>query len=271
MGTHDLFLDAEHKNRVRQSSQASAPVKAPGGTAGMLAHLQRSAGNAAVSNLLRQYTVQREADDGDLQMKRDTAAIAVQREAEQDEADDEELQMKRDTGTLQREGSEGSEDEEEELQMKRAGDGVHAPVGLEGGPLHSSIAERIQARRGSGNPLDGGVRTTMERVLNSDFSRVNVHTDSEADALNRSVSAVAFTTGNDIFFKQGAYDPGSGGGQQLLAHELTHVVQQSQGAVSGGGSGGMHVGPAGDSHEQQADATAAALARAVDNDIPALG
>ncbi|MDQ2830212.1 MAG: DUF4157 domain-containing protein [Chloroflexota bacterium] len=263
MGTHDLFADVEHKNRVRQSSQASAPVKAPGGTAGMLAHLQRSAGNAAVSSLLRQYTVQREADDEELQMKRDTAAATLQREGVDDE---EELQMKRDDGALQREG-----DDEEELQMKRAGDGVHGPVGLEGGPLHSSIAERIQARRGSGSPLDSGVRTTMEKALNTDFSRVNVHTDSEADALNRSVSAVAFTTGHDIFFKQGAYNPGSGGGQQLLAHELTHVVQQSQGAVGGGG-GGMHVGPAGDSHEQQADATAAAVvARAVDNDIPELG
>jgi len=216
---------------VRRSTEASAPVKAPGGTVGMLARLQRSAGNAAVSNLLRQYTVQREADE-------------------------DELQMKRDDGTLQREAV-----DEDELQMKRAGDGVHAPVGLEGGPLHSSIAARIQAKQGSGSPLDSGVRTTMEKALSSDFSRVNVHTDSESDALNRRVSAVAFTTGKDIFFKQGAYDPGSSGGQQLLAHELTHVVQQGRGAVSGGG-GGMHVGPAGDSHEQQADATAAAVARA---------
>lgn len=257
MGTHDLFADVEHKNRVRQSSQASAPVKAPGGTVGMLARLQRSAGNAAVSNLLRQYTVQREADDKELQMKRDTAATTLQREADDE---DEELQMKRDDGTLQREA-----DDEEELQMKRAGDGVHAPVGLEGGPLHASIAARIQAKQGSGSPLDAGVRTTMEKALNTDFSSVNVHTDSEADALNRSVSAVAFTTGKDIFFKQGAYNPGSSGGQQLLAHELTHVVQQGRGAVSSGGSG-MHVGPAGDSHEQQADATAAAVARAVDDD-----
>ncbi len=216
---------------MRRSTEASAPVKAPGGTVGMLARLQRSAGNAAVSNLLRQYTVQREADE-------------------------DELQMKRDDGTLQREAV-----DEDELQMKRAGDGVHAPVGLEGGPLHSSIAARIQAKQGSGSPLDSGVRTTMEKALSSDFSRVNVHTDSESDALNRRVSAVAFTTGKDIFFKQGAYDPGSSGGQQLLAHELTHVVQQGRGAVSGGG-GGMHVGPAGDSHEQQADATAAAVARA---------
>jgi hypothetical protein len=66
----------------------------------------------------------------------------------------------------------------------------------------------------------------MESAFGSDFSGVRVHTGSEAHALNRAVNAVAFTTGQDIFFRDGAYSPGSTDGKELLAHELTHVVQQ---------------------------------------------
>jgi Domain of unknown function (DUF4157) len=60
---------------------------------------------------------------------------------------------------------------------------------------------------------------------------VRVHTDGRADGLNRSIQAKAFTTGQNIFFRQGAYQPGSKGGQELIAHELTHVVQQDNNVV----------------------------------------
>ena len=60
---------------------------------------------------------------------------------------------------------------------------------------------------------------------------VKVHTDSQSDQLNKSIQAKAFTTGQDVFFRQGAYEPSSRGGQELIAHELTHVVQQNGGAV----------------------------------------
>ena len=62
--------------------------------------------------------------------------------------------------------------------------------------------------------------------MGADFSGVKVHTDAQADQLNQSIQAKAFTTGQDIFFRQGAYQPGSRGGQELLAHELTHTIQQ---------------------------------------------
>jgi hypothetical protein len=67
----------------------------------------------------------------------------------------------------------------------------------------------------------------MERAFGADFSSVKVHTDAEADTLNQELNARAFTTGQDIFFRQGEYSPGSGSGQKLIAHELTHVVQQN--------------------------------------------
>ncbi len=130
-------------------------------------------------------------------------------------------------------------------QRQSAGDGFE---------LDETTAGRINAARGSGQVLDSTVQTQMSQSLGYDFSGVQVHTSPEADDLNRQLSAKAFTTGQDIFFKQGAYDPGSGAGRELIAHELTHVVQQGTGRVDGGS--GMTVRPAGDAFEQEADAMA---------------
>jgi Domain of unknown function (DUF4157) len=94
------------------------------------------------------------------------------------------------------------------------------------GPLDEEIAGAIDERRGSGAPLEDGVRSEMETHIGADLSEVRVHNDSSAHDLNRSVSAEAFTAGSDLFFKQGKYSPGTDSGKKLLAHELTHVVQQ---------------------------------------------
>jgi hypothetical protein len=67
--------------------------------------------------------------------------------------------------------------------------------------------------------------------MGADFSGVKVHTDSQSDKLNRSLSSRAFATGPNLFFKQGEYNPGSKTGQELIAHELTHVVQQNGGSI----------------------------------------
>ncbi len=147
---------------------------------------------------------------------------------------------------------------------------AQAEVGLAGGPLSAELSGRIQSKRGVGASLDPATRARMETAFGTSFSGVNIHTDGEADTLNRNVSAVAFTIGQDIFFRQGAYQPETPHGQQLLAHELTHVVQQRSGAA-GGGSGPLTVGPAGDHHEQQADATAATVAAALHSGTNAAG
>ncbi|HZM85883.1 MAG TPA: DUF4157 domain-containing protein [Blastocatellia bacterium] len=90
----------------------------------------------------------------------------------------------------------------------------------------SGFETRLRARRGSGSRLPESVRSHMESRLGADFSDVRIHTDSGAKDLNREIGARAFTYGTDIYFRPGAFDPGSKRGQQLLAHELTHVVQQ---------------------------------------------
>ena len=67
----------------------------------------------------------------------------------------------------------------------------------------------------------------MEQAIGADFGRVRVHSDAQSDRLSRSIQARAFTTGQDIFMRQGEYRPQERSGQELLAHELTHVVQQN--------------------------------------------
>lgn len=114
--------------------------------------------------------------------------------------------------------------------------------------VDDAVAKTIQAKRGGGAPLDTGARRALEPSLGDDFSDVRVHTDGEADSLNRAVKAEAFTTGTDIFFRSGSYNPGSSDGQKLLAHELTHVVQQ-RGAPA---SSEMKVSEPDDASEQEA-------------------
>lgn len=122
----------------------------------------------------------------------------------------------------------------------------------EGGEASPEIERAIASKRGGGQALDGGVRGQMESAFGADFGGVRVHTDSESDALNRSLNARAFATGQDIFFRQGAYSPGSSAGRELLAHELTHVVQQSGDEVRSK----LTVGAPGDRYEQEADQVA---------------
>jgi hypothetical protein len=97
----------------------------------------------------------------------------------------------------------------------------------EGGVVDNNTESRIQRARGHGQPLQTDVRRSMEAGFGTDFGAVRIHTDTEAQELNSRVQAKAFTTGNDIFFQRGNYQPSSSDGQELLAHELTHVVQQN--------------------------------------------
>ena len=97
---------------------------------------------------------------------------------------------------------------------------------LPGGRVHADVESAIAAARGHGRALDGPVRERVGEALDDPLTDVRVHADERADTLARSVSARAFTTGADIFFAQGEYRPRTASGDALLAHELTHVVQQ---------------------------------------------
>jgi hypothetical protein len=103
----------------------------------------------------------------------------------------------------------------------------------------TGVEKAIQEARGGGQELDSGVRAQLEPAFGADFSGVRVHADTGADALNRSLNARAFTSGQDVFFRRGA-------------HELTHVVQQNGDRVRRK----LTVGQPGDRYEQEADQVA---------------
>lgn len=102
--------------------------------------------------------------------------------------------------------------------IQRSGDGAFE--------VDEAFQRQLGASRGNGQPLSAALREQFETKFGVDFSGVRIHADAQSDVLNRSIQAKAFTTGQDVFFRQGAYEPSSRNGQKLLAHELTHVVQQ---------------------------------------------
>jgi hypothetical protein len=111
--------------------------------------------------------------------------------------------------------------------------------------------------KGGGRPLEPEVRGLMESRLGADFGDVRVHTDHAASESARAISAQAYTVGSDVVFQSGRYEPASPGGQRMLAHELTHVVQQRSGPVDGTpAAGGISISDPSDRFEQAAERNA---------------
>ncbi len=137
------------------------------------------------------------------------------------------------------------------VSLSRSDKGESAAVP---GQVPPPIEQRIHRARGGGRGLDSGVRAQMESAFATDFSDVRIHTDGEADSLNRSLNARAFTVGSDVFFRSGNYQPGNTSGRELLAHELTHVVQQG-----GGLQAKLDVSAPDDEYEREADQVARAV------------
>lgn len=97
-----------------------------------------------------------------------------------------------------------------------------------GGPIRPSaqVESTIQQTRGQGSRIDDQTKGHMEHHFGADFSHVNIHTGNTAVQLNKELNANAFTVGNDVYFNEGKYSPHTSRGQHLLAHELTHTLQQ---------------------------------------------
>jgi hypothetical protein len=90
----------------------------------------------------------------------------------------------------------------------------------------SAVEVDLHAIKGAGLPLPSALNSQMSKAIGADFSNVRVHTDGKAVSMSRTLNAYAFTHGRDIYFNTGMYNPETSSGQHLLAHELTHVVQQ---------------------------------------------
>lgn len=122
------------------------------------------------------------------------------------------------------------------------------------GEVSSTVRDTLTS---SGQPLDTSTRAFMEPRFGHDFSRVRIHTDEWAATSAHVVSALAYTVGNDVVFAQGQYNPGTLAGKRLLAHELTHVVQQKAGGARDVQmSDALSISDSSDSMEQVANETA---------------
>jgi hypothetical protein len=123
-------------------------------------------------------------------------------------------------------------EQEEKLQMKPLAESITPLIqrssSESGGLAPSHVESQINSSRGSGTSLDHSTKNFMESRFGTDFSDVKIHTGSQAVQMSRDLNAQAFTVGNDIYFNEGKYSPNSDSGRHLLAHELTHTVQQGK-------------------------------------------
>lgn len=144
------------------------------------------------------------------------------------------------------------------LQRSAGNAGVAAWLGDEEETGRSPVLDVVGS--GGGAPLDGRTRGDMETALGHDFSDVRVHTDGAATASARSVGAAAYTVGRDVVVQADRWSPETDAGRQLLAHELTHVVQQRSGPVDGtDAGGGIRMSDPSDRFEQEAERSAQAV------------
>ncbi|MDX3663360.1 DUF4157 domain-containing protein [Streptomyces sp. ID05-26A] len=136
--------------------------------------------------------------------------------------------------------------------------GPQGMLGLQRAVGNAGVSDVVSSGVSSGGaPLDAGVREDMEGRFGQDFSDVRVHTGSEAHDSAKSVNAHAYTVGSNIVFQRDKYDPSSDSGKHMLAHELTHVVQQRSGPVDGTDNGaGVKVSSPSDRFEREAVANA---------------
>ena len=147
----------------------------------------------------------------------------------------------------------GNGGECEECRQKRAGKIQRAAINAT--PVNQAPPIVHDVLRSSGQLLDNGTRALMEPRFGHDFSQVRVHTDNHAAESAWAVNALAYTVGNNVVFGAGQYEPQTTEGRRLIAHELTHVVQQGGNTVSH--SGALEIGPSsGDPYEQEATETA---------------
>ncbi|MCC7359476.1 MAG: DUF4157 domain-containing protein [Anaerolineales bacterium] len=142
------------------------------------------------------------------------------------------------------------------VQPARRGQRAPAAATAEDQP---DLGDRLAEQAGRGRPLPSDLAQDLGRRLAGDLSGVRVHTDAEADALAQEMDALAFTTGQDIYFSAGSFAPESEAGRRLLTHEAAHTLQQAQGPVAGTlREDGVSISSPTDSFEQAAEAAATA-------------
>jgi len=119
-------------------------------------------------------------------------------------------------------------DEEDTIQRKPLSPFIQLKEASGDNIASETITRQINSGRGNGHAMDMNTRSIMENSFSADFSAIAIHTGNESAQMNRALNAKAFTVGSDIYFNQGEYQPWTAGGKHLLAHELTHTIQQGK-------------------------------------------
>ena len=197
----------------------------------------------------RQSEEQEEEEEEPVQLIHQTDAEQyIQRQEQEEEEEEEPLQLSQEIDTGQYLQKQEEEEEEEPLQLSQEIDTgqylqkqeeeeeelvqTKAPdTSPDTGP---DLQNQLAQSRGSGSSLSEHTSAFMESRFGTDFSDVKVHHDNQASEMSKALNAQAFTSGKDIYFGAGRYNPGTTSGDKLLAHELTHVVQQRSSSVAQG-------------------------------------
>ncbi|MBG6132802.1 hypothetical protein IWQ47_004368 [Aquimarina sp. EL_43] len=186
--------------------------------------------------------VQRQEEEKEEEETIQTAAISVQRMADEEQEESPSIQTKQYTFIQREENTDmqaSSSDEEESLQRysnERSPSMYHSDVIQRSGRGPPATGVRFQNQlhnsTSGGRSMSKSVSSFMESRFGADFSAVKIHTDTSAQQMSKQVNAHAFTYGNHVYFNSGKYDPDSSSGKTLLAHELTHTIQQGASPVA---------------------------------------
>ncbi|PZX49867.1 eCIS core domain-containing protein [Algoriphagus chordae] len=192
------------KYEQEADSVANHVVMSPSNAAPALAMSPASSSESA-------FQMQTEEEEETLQMMPFPESSSILQLSSMEE-EEETVQLSPDLSqTIQRQ-----EEEEEAIQLSADGAPTASP----------QISTQISQSKGSGQSLPAPVLAEMGQKIGADFSGVNIHTGSQAAGMSNALGAQAFTHGKDIYFNEGKYQPETSNGKHLLAHELTHTVQQ---------------------------------------------
>ncbi len=175
---------------------------------------------------------QRMEEDKMIQEKSEEEEIPVQKMEEEEEPEVMKMDEKEEMPVQKMEEEEPIQQKEEEepevMKMEKEEEpAVQTKAVGSQNTASSQVSQKINQKSGRGRPLAGKTRAEMESGIGADFSDVNIHTDRDAQDMNKELHAQAFTHGKDVYFNSGKYNPETTEGKRLLAHELTHVVQQN--------------------------------------------
>ena len=248
---HGFFGQSRNKSSFFSPANAGSCIQ-PKLTVGKPNDKYEKEADTVADKVVQRMAISENASMGENRVKPLAGAISplVNRKCEDCEQE-EKVQKKEDT---------------KELQMQRGDTQIHSPQGScscpactaaraktiqtkpifeseeqhelqkkgESSPTPSNLQSDISATKGNGSALPSAARANMESAMGADFSNVKIHTDNKANELSRGLKAQAFTHGNHIYFNSGKYDPQNQKGQHLLAHELTHTIQQGASTSKGG-------------------------------------